>query len=97
MSLENMEVRVDFRVLPRVLNVVFMVLLISGTSGFKSKNLTIGGIFPMSGSWSGGIGCLPAVKMALDDVNNRTDILPDYNLYMDYNDSQVSLRMWFPW
>lgn len=64
-------------------------LLISPAGGFKSKNLTIGGIFPMSGSWSGGIGCLPAVQMALEDVNSRSDILPDYRLSMDYNDSQV--------
>lgn len=69
---------------------IVLFILPNSTGGFKSKNLTIGGIFPMSGAWSGGIGCLPAVKMALDDVNNRTDILPDYHLSMDYNDSQVS-------
>ena len=43
----------------------------------------------MSGSWAGGLGCLPAVQMALDDVNDQEDILSDYNLHMDYNDSQV--------
>lgn len=56
---------------------------------FKQKTLTIGGIFPMSGSWAGGVGCLPAVEMALADVNNRTDILPDYKLDMRRGDSQV--------
>uniref|UniRef100_A0A2C9JYZ8 G-protein coupled receptors family 3 profile domain-containing protein n=1 Tax=Biomphalaria glabrata TaxID=6526 RepID=A0A2C9JYZ8_BIOGL len=55
---------------------------------FKQKTLTIGGIFPMSGSWAGGVGCLPAVEMALADVNNRTDILPDYKLDMRRGDSQ---------
>lgn len=44
----------------------------------------------MSGSWAGGQGCLPAVEMALEDVNMREDILPNYRLNMDYNDSQVS-------
>ncbi|KAH9514527.1 Gamma-aminobutyric acid type B receptor subunit 1 [Bulinus truncatus] len=42
----------------------------------------------MSGSWAGGVGCLPAVEMALADVNNRTDILPDYKLEMKRGDSQ---------
>lgn len=43
----------------------------------------------MSGSWAGGVGCLPAVEMALEDVNNRTDILPDYKLDMQSDDSEV--------
>lgn len=45
----------------------------------------------MSGSWAGGQGCLPAVQMALEDVNSRDDILPEYRLHMDYNDSQVGV------
>lgn len=61
--------------------------------GFKNKNLTVGGIFPMSGSWAGGQGCLPAVEMALEDVNSREDILPEYMLHMDYNDSQVRYHL----
>ena len=64
--------------------------LFYGSYGIKNKNLTVGGIFPMSGSWAGGQGCLPAVEMALEDVNSREDILPEYRLHMDYNDSQVS-------
>ena len=67
---------------------VFLCLLY-GSDGIKNKNLTVGGIFPMSGSWAGGQGCLPAVEMALEDVNSREDILPEYRLHMDYNDSQV--------
>ena len=52
--------------------------------------LYIGGIFPNSGgTWDGGKGCLPAAQMALEDVNNRTDILPGYELKMIWNDSQV--------
>ena len=64
--------------------------LLYGSDGIKNKNLTVGGIFPMSGSWAGGQGCLPAVEMALEDVNSREDILSEYRLHMDYNDSQVS-------
>lgn len=59
----------------------------------KSKNLTIGGIFPMSGSWAGGIGCKPAVEMALEDVNARMDILEDYHLHMQSDDSKVSVDL----
>ncbi|XP_025112675.1 gamma-aminobutyric acid type B receptor subunit 1-like [Pomacea canaliculata] len=54
----------------------------------KDIPLTLGGIFPMSGSWAGGVACKPAVMMALEMVNNRPDILPRYHLNMQYNDSQ---------
>ena len=57
----------------------------------KLKTLYIGGIFPMTGGWAGGKGCRPAVDMALEDVNNRTDILPGFKLEMVANDSRVSL------
>lgn len=67
---------------------VFITLFIHNSIEIKDKNITIGGIFPMSGSWAGGQGCLPAVEMALEDVNAREDILPEYRLHMDYNDSQ---------
>lgn len=43
----------------------------------------------MSGGWPGGQACLPAAQMALDLVNKRTDILPDYELELIYYDSRV--------
>lgn len=63
--------------------------MVLNVRAFKEKTLTIGGIFPMNGSWAGGQGCFPAVLMALEDVNAREDILSDYYLEMDHNDSQV--------
>uniref|UniRef100_A0A8C6U7I9 Gamma-aminobutyric acid (GABA) B receptor, 1b n=1 Tax=Neogobius melanostomus TaxID=47308 RepID=A0A8C6U7I9_9GOBI len=36
---------------------------------------------------AGGQACLPAAQMALDLVNNRSDILPDYELELIYYDS----------
>ncbi|XP_077986305.1 gamma-aminobutyric acid type B receptor subunit 1-like isoform X2 [Glandiceps talaboti] len=54
----------------------------------RTKPLHIGGIFPMEGAWAGGQGCLPAVKMALDDVNERSDLLPGYNLTLHAHDSE---------
>uniref|UniRef100_A0AAY5ER14 Gamma-aminobutyric acid type B receptor subunit 1 n=1 Tax=Electrophorus electricus TaxID=8005 RepID=A0AAY5ER14_ELEEL len=50
--------------------------------------LYIGALFPMSGGWPGGQACLPSAQMALDLVNKRTDILPDYELELIYYDSK---------
>uniref|UniRef100_A0A674D5Q8 Gamma-aminobutyric acid type B receptor subunit 1 n=1 Tax=Salmo trutta TaxID=8032 RepID=A0A674D5Q8_SALTR len=58
--------------------------------GMESQSfhkLYIGALFPMSGGWPGGQACLPSAQMALDLVNNRTDILPDYELELIYYDS----------
>ncbi|XP_044837527.1 gamma-aminobutyric acid type B receptor subunit 1 isoform X1 [Mauremys mutica] len=48
----------------------------------------IGALFPMSGGWPGGQACLPAVRMALEDVNRRRDILPDHELRLIHHDSK---------
>uniref|UniRef100_A0A8C1WB68 Gamma-aminobutyric acid type B receptor subunit 1 n=1 Tax=Cyprinus carpio TaxID=7962 RepID=A0A8C1WB68_CYPCA len=53
----------------------------------RKPKLYIGALFPMSGGWPGGQACLPAAQMALDLVNNRTDILPDYELELIHYDS----------
>uniref|UniRef100_UPI00358FBB37 gamma-aminobutyric acid type B receptor subunit 1 isoform X2 n=1 Tax=Myxine glutinosa TaxID=7769 RepID=UPI00358FBB37 len=58
-----------------------------GVDGERTK-LYIGGLFPMSGGWPGGQACLPAVKMALEDVNKRPDILRGYKLVLENNDSK---------
>ncbi|XP_071835077.1 gamma-aminobutyric acid type B receptor subunit 1-like [Apostichopus japonicus] len=58
------------------------------SSELKEKiPLYIGGIFSMSGLWDGS-GCLVAAELALEQINNRSDILPDYELKMLWNDSQ---------
>uniref|UniRef100_A0A671V889 Gamma-aminobutyric acid type B receptor subunit 1 n=1 Tax=Sparus aurata TaxID=8175 RepID=A0A671V889_SPAAU len=54
------------------------------------KKLYIGALFPMSGGWPGGQACLPAAQMALNLVNKRSDILPDYELELIHYDSMVS-------
>uniref|UniRef100_A0A3P9ACA8 Gamma-aminobutyric acid (GABA) B receptor, 1b n=1 Tax=Esox lucius TaxID=8010 RepID=A0A3P9ACA8_ESOLU len=53
----------------------------------RKKKLYIGALFPMSGGWPGGQACLPSAQMALDLVNKRTDILPDYELELIHYDS----------
>lgn len=59
----------------------------------KTRPLYIGGIFPMEGGWAGGKGCRPAVKMALEDVNRREDILPEFELIMVDHDSRVGGKL----
>ncbi|XP_074542769.1 gamma-aminobutyric acid type B receptor subunit 1 isoform X3 [Halichoeres trimaculatus] len=53
----------------------------------RKKKLYIGALFPMSGGWPGGQACLPSAQMALDLVNKRSDILPDYELELIHYDS----------
>ncbi|CAB3400199.1 unnamed protein product [Caenorhabditis bovis] len=61
------------------------------SSASSPVTLHIGGTFPMesgSGGWAGGEACLPAVEMALEDVNSRHDILPGYVLNMTNHNSK---------
>lgn len=57
----------------------------------ERRAVYIGALFPMSGGWPGGQACQPAVEMALEDVNSRRDILPDYELKLIHHDSKVAL------
>ncbi|XP_010792678.1 gamma-aminobutyric acid type B receptor subunit 1-like [Notothenia coriiceps] len=76
------------RTLPRFsLTLTLTVLLSCSRPVLGKKKLYIGALFPMSGGWPGGQACLPAAQMALDLVNSRTDILPDYELELIHYDS----------
>ncbi|XP_042362189.1 gamma-aminobutyric acid type B receptor subunit 1-like isoform X2 [Plectropomus leopardus] len=74
-------------VLRSSLTLTLTVLLSCSCPALGKKKLYIGALFPMSGGWPGGQACLPAAQMALDLVNKRTDILPDYELELIYYDS----------
>nr|XP_050850762.1 gamma-aminobutyric acid type B receptor subunit 1 isoform X2 [Vespula vulgaris] len=52
--------------------------------------LHIGGIFPINGEggWQGGQACMPAVNLALDDVNREKNLLPGFILKLHSNDSE---------
>ncbi|KAK2584146.1 hypothetical protein KPH14_006578 [Odynerus spinipes] len=52
--------------------------------------LHIGGIFPIAGEggWQGGQACMPAVKLALHDVNHEKNLLPGFILKLHSNDSE---------
>uniref|UniRef100_A0AAX7TLG4 G-protein coupled receptors family 3 profile domain-containing protein n=1 Tax=Astatotilapia calliptera TaxID=8154 RepID=A0AAX7TLG4_ASTCA len=67
-------------------SLIILLLLWPRPSAGKKK-LYIGALFPMSGGWPGGQACMPSAQMALDLVNNRSDILPDYELELIHYDS----------
>ncbi|KAG7225362.1 hypothetical protein INR49_027345 [Caranx melampygus] len=79
-------------VLRHSLTLTLSVLLSCCCSTLGKKKLYIGALFPMSGGWPGGQACLPSAQMALDLVNKRTDILPDYELELIHYDSMIWLR-----
>ncbi|KAJ8044401.1 Gamma-aminobutyric acid type B receptor subunit 1 [Holothuria leucospilota] len=49
--------------------------------------LYIGGMMAVTVGWDGS-GCLIAAELALEHINNRNDILPEYDLKMYWNDTQ---------
>uniref|UniRef100_A0A182N8X1 G-protein coupled receptors family 3 profile domain-containing protein n=1 Tax=Anopheles dirus TaxID=7168 RepID=A0A182N8X1_9DIPT len=71
-----------------VLYLLIAVLFISSVNG--ANQLHIGGIFPIAGKggWQGGQACMPAAKLALQDVNENPDLLPGFNLTLHSNDSE---------
>ena len=59
------------------------------TTSSSKIPLYLGGYFPMPGSSYDGSGFIPATQMALDHINERDDILPEYELKMIVNNSGV--------
>ncbi|EDV28740.1 uncharacterized protein TRIADDRAFT_51953 [Trichoplax adhaerens] len=58
----------------------------------EKRNLYLGGFFAVNltkENWNGA-GIIPSVQMAIEDINNRNDILNDYNLILLWNDTQGS-------
>ena len=57
--------------------------------------LHVAGLFPLSApGWIGeyGLQGLTAVELAITQINNRSDLLADYQLVLDYNDTKVSQK-----
>lgn len=57
------------------------------------KELWLGAFLTVNisdGGWRSA-GILPALQMAVEDVNNRSDILRDYTLKMSWRDTRVSV------
>lgn len=46
-------------------------------------------MFPQTGEWAGGEAAFPAAIKALDQINQREDILPGYYLNLSAYDTRV--------
>ncbi len=56
----------------------------------NKKDIFIGGFYPLSGPFSDwGQGCLPAAELAVKHINDRSDVLEDYQLNLVNMDTQV--------
>lgn len=75
------------RLCPGLRSLTLALTVLLSCPALGKKKLYIGALFPMSGGWPGGQACLPAARMALDLVNERADILPDYELELIHYDS----------
>ncbi|XP_064553932.1 gamma-aminobutyric acid type B receptor subunit 1 isoform X1 [Drosophila montana] len=74
---------------------IFLLCLIGtpqleGSEAGRPDELHIGGIFPIAGKggWQGGQACMPAARLALDDVNKEPNLLPGFKLILHSNDSE---------
>ncbi len=72
---------------------LLLVLLIALSNSKEMNNetvLTISVLLPLSSPQLDGRAYLPALDLALELINTRTDILPDYRLEAAVSDSAVS-------
>ena len=66
----------------------------SSVSSNGLKHLTIGAYSPLTPAcqWTGGHAVRQVIELALTQVNNRSDILPGYELQMVLNDTKVCVH-----
>merc|ERR1719323_2180073 len=68
----------------------FTISVTASVSSSNKKQIYLAGTFPSGGSegWQGGQACLPAAKLALEDVNRKDDILGDYHINLADKDDE---------
>ena len=74
---------------------VFLGLVCSaltrGTLAQQPRDLHLLGLMPFGGSrWQAGRAMMLAINMALEQINNRTDVLDGYRLHLIWKDTRVS-------
>jgi hypothetical protein len=80
---------VRHRSLSLALLVTTLVLLVLPPLSVARKTLYTAGFFPLSGEKADiGLGILPAVQLALDDITEN-DVIPGYKLDLVGNDTMV--------
>ncbi|XP_033634882.1 gamma-aminobutyric acid type B receptor subunit 2-like [Asterias rubens] len=78
---------------------VWILVLVMGFAGNYAsttpgrKPLYIGGLLPLTKGSSPDFGptAFAGCKLAVDDINNRSDVLPDYELIVNWTDTQHNL------
>ena len=80
------------RVLDKALSFLVVILLTLWSVGGEDNRvpLRILGLFPYRGSAWNGEYVIPAARLARDEINNNTDILPGYKLELVEADSRCS-------
>ena len=62
------------------------------SGGAAEQTLHIGAFYPLTKAFSAwGAGCLPAAELAVEHLNNRSDILEGYRLELINFDTQVGV------
>ncbi|EDV29069.1 uncharacterized protein TRIADDRAFT_52580 [Trichoplax adhaerens] len=83
-----------------VLLLNFILIMLFSMSASRSENsskngkktITITGLIPLTvreGQWNA-MGALPAIKMAVQDINESPNILKNYNVNLQWGDTQAS-------
>ena len=73
----------------------FSMIVLVHLSCKAEDTLYLGGLFGLdtnNGGWNSG-GIVPAVQMAIDEINNSSAILKDYRLELLIKDSQVCFKL----
>lgn len=73
-----------------MISCILLYCLVGQFVAGANKELKILGLQPMTGEvWPGGWSCLVPVQMAIESINNRTDILNGYTITYNYIDHEV--------
>ena len=76
---------------PTFAMLIFMVLTVSVSHAVTApSSITIAGLFPMQGGWSGGQQVRPAAELALSRINADSTLLPNTNLVLRPADTKCS-------
>ena len=74
----------------RTVTIILNAITLNNAISKSEKDLHLQGLLPMTGTgWNAGGACVPAVLMAMRDVNKEQGLLVGYNLTYSWVDSQV--------
>ena len=71
-------------------SIFVIIALFRLNSQCEKIDLYIGGFYPIDNVGWNGSGLIPATQMAIDDINSRSDILPNHRLNLIIGNTKVS-------